>query len=173
MTDSNENIVASQNNSAKDNAKLFARGEADATIDSKGRIIVPSLLKNFFEDGGYLTRSLHNKALVFYPESYWNRIEYWLAHQSFTDKTAHAISLAFSRGVKVKLDAQNRISIISSLREYAQLTKEIVVIGLGSTVEIWDKDSLNACTSADDVVLPESLNSIMTTAQDSPAPGFL
>lgn len=172
MSDSIESIVVDQYNLSNEKAKLLARGEAGATIDAKGRIIIPASLRNIFEDGGYLTRSLHKKSLVFYPESYWNRIEYWLAHQSFTDKTAYDISLAFSRGTHVKLDAQFRITISSSLQEFASLPKNIVAVGMGSTVEFWNEELLNASSDSITFELPESLGSISTTAKDLPAPGF-
>ena len=152
----------------------YIRGETDVAIDDKLRITIPVNVRTLFEEEGFITRAFNMKSLIFYPMSYWNKIELWLGHQSFTDQKVQTLSRFLSSGNFVKLDNHNRISISRSLCDYAGLEKTVTVIGVGSAVEIWDKSRLKIHNEnlENSNIIDDALTSINTTAGEFPAPGF-
>lgn len=116
-------------------------GEYHHSIDDKGRLIIPSRFRNELGDKFIITRGLEN-CLFVYPLSEWNKIVEELNRLPFTKKDARHFSRFFLSGATtVEFDKQGRINIISPLGAYANLHKECVVIGVGSRLEVWDKDA--------------------------------
>ncbi|KAA1042705.1 division/cell wall cluster transcriptional repressor MraZ [Macrococcus equipercicus] len=114
-------------------------GEYQHQLDAKGRIIVPSKFRDELSEHFVITRGLDN-CLFGYTIAEWQKIEEKLKTLPITKKDARKfMRLFFSGAVEVDLDKQGRINIPSHLREYAGLTKECVVIGVSSRIEIWDK----------------------------------
>lgn len=127
-------------------------GEVQNTLDSKGRVSIPSRFAVLFLEGGWLTRSFNGHSLVFYPQSVWNkfldRIKELKAHVDEMDPTAlvsadRAIGKLVrfvSCGVRIAgLDNQNRITIPAPVRAWAkiELEQELTMIGMGDTLELW------------------------------------
>lgn len=114
-------------------------GEYHHTIDDKGRLIIPSKLR---EELGYdciVTRGLDN-CLFVYPKEEWDLIVAKLKLLPFTKKDARSFMRFFLSGATVcDFDKQGRINITSPLIEYADLTKECIVIGVNDRLEIWSK----------------------------------
>ncbi len=114
-------------------------GEYQHQLDTKGRIIVPVKFRDELSEHFVITRGL-DKCLFGYTLSEWQKIEEKLKTLPITKKDARKfMRLFFSGAVEVDLDKQGRINIPSHLREYAELSKECIVIGVASRIEIWDK----------------------------------
>jgi MraZ protein len=115
-------------------------GEFQHTIDTKGRLMVPS---KFREDLGLrfvLTKGLDN-CLFVYPISEWKNLEDKLKGLPLTSRDARAfVRFFFSGATECELDKQGRILVPASLREYAGIEKDVVVIGVSTRVEIWSKE---------------------------------
>ncbi len=115
-------------------------GEYQHSIDSKGRIIIPS---KFREALGYkfiLTKGLDN-CLFIYPMNEWDNLETKLKQLPLASKDARAfVRHFFSGAVECEVDKQGRITIPLNLRDHAKVTKEVITIGVSSRVEIWDKE---------------------------------
>lgn len=115
-------------------------GEHQHSIDLKGRMIIPAKFRDELGSRFVVTRGL-DKCLFVYPQSEWKIIEDKLKSLPFTRSDARAFTrFFFSGAIEAELDKQGRINIPSTLREYSKLTKDCVVIGVSSRVEIWSKD---------------------------------
>lgn len=114
-------------------------GEYQHSIDLKGRLIIPAKFRDGLGDRFVITRGL-DKCLFVYPLSEWESIEAKLKALPFTRADARAFTRFFFSGAQeCELDKQGRIHIPGNLREYSQLEKECVVIGVSNRVEIWSK----------------------------------
>lgn len=119
-------------------------GEYFHSIDRKGRLILPSRIRetakaNFVEKF-FLTRGL-DKCLFMFSEEEWRLQENKFKGISFTKQQARIFNrLFFSGAVEVIPDKQGRVLIAQYLKDYAQIKKEVVVVGVSNRIEIWAKD---------------------------------
>lgn len=112
-------------------------GEFQHNIDLKGRIIVPSKFREGLGDNFVVTRGL-DKCLFAYPMDEWKVLEEKLKKLPLTKKDARAFTrFFFSGAVECEVDKQGRINIPQPLRNYAELDKECVVIGVSNRIEFW------------------------------------
>ena len=114
-------------------------GEYHHTIDSKGRMIIPSKFREGLGEKFILTRGL-DQCLFGYPLSEWKIIEEKLKALPLTKKDARAFTrFFFSGAIECEMDKQGRILIAAPLLSYAKLEKECVVIGVSNRIEVWSK----------------------------------
>ncbi len=115
-------------------------GEHQHSIDGKGRVIIPARFREELGDKFIVTRGLDN-CLFVYPQEEWDKLEKKLKGLSFTKADARAFTrFLFSGAVECETDKQGRALIPQSLREHANLDKEVIVIGVSTRVEIWSRD---------------------------------
>ncbi|MCM8765456.1 MAG: division/cell wall cluster transcriptional repressor MraZ [Candidatus Omnitrophica bacterium] len=118
-------------------------GEYSHLIDRKGRIILPAKFRQIVKEKGikrfYLTRGL-DRCLFLFPEEEWHAQEEKFKSLSFTHSESRKFNrLYFSGAQEVIPDFQGRILIPQYLKEFAELKKEIVIIGVSNRIEIWSK----------------------------------
>ncbi|MFD0715129.1 division/cell wall cluster transcriptional repressor MraZ [Paenibacillus sp. GCM10027626] len=114
-------------------------GEYQHSIDDKGRIIIPAKFRDSLGDKFIVTRGLDN-CLFVYPHSEWAVLEQKLKSLPLMKSDARAFSrFFFSGATECELDKQGRANVPNTLREYAKLDKDCVVIGVSNRVEIWSK----------------------------------
>lgn len=116
-------------------------GEYKHSIDSKGRIALPSKFRAKLKEGAIITRGLDHCLFVFGMKE-WEK----LAEKLTALPLAQANSRAFARlmlagASDVEFDGQGRILIPDYLREYAGLSKSAVVAGVMNRLEIWDQET--------------------------------
>ena len=115
-------------------------GEYQHTLDSKGRIIIPSKFREELGDEFVITKGLDN-CLFVYPKDEWKIVEDKLKSLPLTNKDARAfIRFFFSGASESMLDKQGRVVIPSNLREHSKIDKDAVVIGVSTRLEIWSKE---------------------------------
>lgn len=115
-------------------------GEFQQKLDTKGRMIIPSKFRDSLNEQFVITRGL-DKCLFGYTMDEWARIEEKMKSLPLTKKDARKfMRLFFSGATVVDMDKQGRINIPSNLREYANLLKDCVVIGVSSRIEIWSEN---------------------------------
>ena len=115
-------------------------GEYRHSIDLKGRIIIPSKLRD--EMGGkiIITRGLDG-CLFGYNEKTWNAILEKLNTLPFTKRDARNFTRFMTSGaITLEFDRQGRVNIPNYLAEYASLIKDVVIVGVINRIEIWSKD---------------------------------
>lgn len=114
-------------------------GEYSHTIDTKGRLSMPARFRGLLGAHFIVTKGL-DQSLFVYPEDEWKILEEKLKKLPLTNQNARAfVRFFFSGATECELDQQGRIRIPSNLREHASLEKEVVVIGVGTRVEIWSQ----------------------------------
>lgn len=114
-------------------------GEYQHSLDSKGRIIIPSKFREDLGPEFIMTKGLDN-CLFVYPESEWKILEEKLKSLPLTNRDARAfVRFFFAGATECELDKQGRILIPANLRAHSKLEKEAVIIGVSTRVEIWSK----------------------------------
>lgn len=119
-------------------------GEYHHNLDEKGRIIIPSRLREELGDSVIITRGLED-CLFIYSEKEWSKVVLKLKELPFTKKDARSFTRMFLSGATSSIfDKQGRINISLPLLEYASLKKECVVIGVNDRLEIWSLEKWNS-----------------------------
>ncbi len=132
---------------AKGGTVIMFMGEYSHTIDAKGRIIVPAKFRESLGNNFVVTKGLDNCLFVYTSED-WRKFEEKLRTLPLTNKDARKFTRFFLAGAaEMEIDKQGRILIPSVLREFAALEKDVVLVGVGSRIEIWDKASWNESIS--------------------------
>ena len=112
-------------------------GEYKHNMDKKGRVIIPASFRDDLGDKFVMTRGLDN-CLFVYPREEWEILENKLTSLPITNKSSRTfVRFFFSGATECNFDKQGRISIPINLRDYADLDKEIVIIGLANRIELW------------------------------------
>ena len=112
------------------------KGEYRHTLDAKGRVSVPSKLRDELGDRFTVTKGLDH-CLAIYPESEWKVLEDKIRALPMS-KSRDLQRFFFSAAFDAELDSQGRILLPANLRAFAGLGKEVVVIGAANHAEIWD-----------------------------------
>ncbi len=112
-------------------------GEYKHNMDKKGRVIIPASFRDDLGEKFVMTRGLDN-CLFVYPSEEWEILENKLTSLPITNKSSRTfVRFFFSGATECNFDKQGRISIPINLRDYADLNKEIVIIGLANRIELW------------------------------------
>ena len=118
------------------------RGSSFHTIDAKGRIIIPSRFRDVIRADGAdgLMISRMDSCLVGFPFNEWRKIEAKiLAMAEKNDNMRRFRRVFIGSASECSCDSQGRILIPPALRQYAQLEKEIVLVGVLDHFEIWSR----------------------------------
>ena len=114
-------------------------GEYHHNIDDKNRLIIPSKFREELGNDFVITRGIE-KCLFVYPRKDWQKIVEKLESLPFTKKDARNFTRFFLSGaVDAEIDKQGRSSISQALVDYANISKECVIIGVGNRLEVWSK----------------------------------
>lgn len=112
-------------------------GEYQHSLDSKGRITVPSKFREELGLRFVATKGLDN-CIFLYTEEEWKIIEAKVHALPFTRADVRSFArFFFSGAAELEIDKQGRILLPTNLREYAGIDKDLIIIGVGSRVEIW------------------------------------
>lgn len=115
-------------------------GEHQHTLDEKGRMIVPVKFREGLGTSFVMTRGL-DKCLFVYPRTEWESLEAKLKSLPMARADARSfVRFFFSGATECELDKQGRVLIPSTLRDYADLQRDTVVLGVSNRVEIWSRD---------------------------------
>jgi MraZ protein len=123
-------------------------GQYERTVDDKGRLAIPSELRNGLGHGAVMTRSFDN-CLCIYPAAKWESLAQ--AANDLQDLRPEARLRAralFSGAVPCEFDSQGRVAVPVFLREYAGISGDVTVVGVGSRVEVWDRGAWNRLSAS-------------------------
>lgn len=118
-------------------------GEYEHSLDRKGRLILPSkfrqISKENYIERFYITRGL-DKCLFVFTEEEWKLQEQKFKSLPFTKAEIRKFNrLYFSGACEIIPDRQGRVLIPKYLKEYAQIERHVVIVGVADRVEIWGK----------------------------------
>ena len=108
-------------------------GEYQHSIDTKGRLFIPASLREELGDTIYVTISIE-RALAVYSEEAWHEKEE--KFNALPSAQARRIRPLFVNAAKCTLDAQGRILLPQKLRAFANLKKDVMVLGVSNHAEI-------------------------------------
>ena len=112
-------------------------GEYKHSIDDKGRLIIPSKIRQEIGKEIIITRGLDG-CLFGYPKDTWKKRIEELNSLQYTKKDVRAFTRFFTSGVvTLDFDKQGRINKPNYLSDYASLGKDVVIIGVSDRIEIW------------------------------------
>jgi MraZ protein len=115
-------------------------GEFEHTIDDKGRITVPAKFRGRLAAGLVVTKGI-DSCLWLYPTDVWAELAEEIKGLSLTNPKAREFRRQVFGGAYDSVpDRQGRVIVPSTLRQYANIDKQAVVIGLYDHCEIWNPD---------------------------------
>ena len=119
------------------------RGRFEHIVDSKGRVSIPAkfreLLAEKYDDRLILTN--FDRCLVAYPYEGWRVLEERVSSLSMVKKEVKAFQRFFISGAtECPIDKLGRILVPPTLRDYAQLERNVVFAGMLRKFEVWSKE---------------------------------
>ena len=130
-------------------------GEYEHSLDAKGRVIMPAKLREDMGEKFILTKGLDG-CLFGFSQKEWANFEEKLKTLPLTNKNARDFVRFFLSGAtECEMDKQGRFLVAGNLREYAEMDKEIVVIGVGNRIEIWNKQKWAIRNSSENISADE------------------
>lgn len=116
-------------------------GEYQHTLDSKGRVILPSAFREELEGGLVMTVGLDH-CLTIHSRAGWEQVLDGLRALRTTDRRERMFVRMLTASAQAEeLDKQGRITVPSRLREYAGLSGNVAVIGADSRIELWNAEA--------------------------------
>ena len=126
-------------------------GQYNQKVDTKGRAIVPVKFREELGEKFVITKGL-DQCIFGFTESEWNILAEKIGSLSLTDKNVRKFVRFFLAGAAtLETDKQGRVLIPAELRAYASLEKDIVWVGAGKRIEIWNPDKWAENTEYDDM----------------------
>jgi MraZ protein len=136
------------------------QGSSALTLDAKGRISIPTRHRDALvsEADGRLTLTRHpDGCLLVYPRSEWEKKRDEIAAFPMSARALQRLLLGNAQDVE--LDGSGRVLVAPELRTAANLTRDVMMLGMGAHFELWDAASL-ARREAEDLAqgMPDVLN---------------
>jgi mraZ protein len=114
-------------------------GDFTHSVDGKGRLIIPVKFRESLGENFVITKGMDG-CLFVYPSEEWKEFEEKIKVLPLTNKKVREFKrFMLGSAVEGALDKQGRVLLPPSLREFAELEKEVVLVGVLDKVEIWDK----------------------------------
>ena len=124
------------------------KGIHNLSLDSKGRLGIPVKYRDniigLVKGAMVITIDTEEKCLLLYPSNFWSKIQDKINKLPSFNKNARRIQrLLVGHAEDIDVDSNGRILISKPLREYASLSKKVILIGQGEKFEIWDQGTWN------------------------------
>ncbi|MEO7320468.1 MAG: division/cell wall cluster transcriptional repressor MraZ [Nitrosospira sp.] len=120
------------------------RGGTPISLDNKGRLAVPAKYREGLMSlcaGRLVVTADPSKCLLVYPQPVWEPIEQKLnSFSSFNPQIRSLQRLLVGNASDVEMDGAGRILVPSLLRQFAGLSKDVVLVGQGAKFELWDDE---------------------------------
>ena len=130
-------------------------GEYEHSLDTKGRLIMPAKIREDIGEKFIITKGLDG-CLFGFSQNEWTNFEEKLKTLPLTNKNARDFVRFFLSGaIECEIDKQGRFLIAGNLREYATMEKEVIIIGVGTRIEIWNKEKWKSYNSDENISADE------------------
>lgn len=133
-------------------------GQFEHSLDDKGRLTIPARLRGRLGDHFVLTIAPPEPCLALYPEPTWS--EFCTKLEAATRKDARYRSFVrhlFANTEEVSLDSQGRVVVPQALRDFADIDKDVVLVGTLTRVEVWSAAAWRKAGGA-----PDGMADLMT-----------
>ena len=119
-------------------------GTHSPRLDEKGRLFLPAKFRDELAEGVVITKG-QERCLYVWPMAEFRRVTEAMSAAPVTQKTVRDYSRVFFASASDEVpDRQGRITVPPALREYAGLSRDCVVIGANTRVEVWDAAAWDA-----------------------------
>lgn len=136
-------------------------GEYHYTLDEKGRLSIPARMRQKKKSVFIVTRGLERCLFVFNPKE-WKDWEKKISRLPTTKKDARSfLRFLLSGATECEANEQGRINIPLTLRQYAGINKDAVIIGVGNRIEIWGKDNWENFLSVGEKVFDDAAEKLV------------
>ena len=130
-------------------------GEYEHSLDVKGRLILPAKIREDMGDKFIVTKGLDG-CLFGFSQNEWTNFEEKLKTLPLTNKNARDFVRFFLSGAtECEIDKQGRFLIAGNSREYANLEKDAIIIGVGTRIEIWNREKWKSYNSDENISADE------------------
>jgi MraZ protein len=137
------------------------RGSFEHTVDSKGRVSVPSRFREIIADryDGRLVLAMdYDKCLTVYPLEEWEKLEDKIRNlPTMKKEVKDFMRFLLASATECELDKQGRVLIPPTLREHAGIAKNVMLVGIIDKIEIWDAKAWEARNSQNGDKIGEAL----------------
>ena len=127
--------------------KLRFSGEYLNTLDAKNRMNIPAKFRKVLDpinDRTFVITRGFDRCLILYPAVGWNDVELELTQlNSIKGRNRDFVRSIVRHATYVQFDSQGRVAVPDKLLTFANITKDVMVIGMIDKVEIWDQSILN------------------------------
>ena len=113
-------------------------GEHHHSLDAKGRLIFPVRMREDLGAQVVLQKGIERCLHVYPPEDWARRVADVQGLPTTDPDSRRYARFFFSQASSEQLDKQGRLTIPQAFREYAELDREVVIVGAGARVEIWN-----------------------------------
>ena len=122
-------------------------GEHHHSLDAKGRVIFPVRIREELGAQVVLQKGIERCLYVYPPQEWEKRVEAVRSLPSTNPRARRYARFFFSQASSEQLDRQGRLTIPQQFREYAGLEREVVIVGNGAHVEVWDRRTWESARS--------------------------
>jgi MraZ protein len=137
------------------------RGSFEHTVDSKGRVSVPSKFRDIIADryeGKLLLAMDYDKCLTVYPLEEWEKLEEKIKGlPTMKREVKDFMRFLLASATECELDKQGRVLIPPAHREHAGIAKNVMLVGIIDKIEIWDAKAWEARNSQNGDKIGEAL----------------
>ncbi len=125
----------------------FFSGEYECKIDAKGRMVLPAKVKAKLPDvntSELVVKRGFEPCLILYPMLEWKKVFNKVSGLNEFSKEFRMFQRNFLRGaMEVDLDASGRILVPKMMTKFASIEKDVILVGVGNRLEIWDPKQYN------------------------------
>lgn len=125
----------------------FFKGQAEYSVDSKGRVAIPAKMRNTLSpeaDGTFTITRGFEDCIFLYPKDRWSAMEQEIAGLNmYSRETRDFVRIIMRWAEEVTLDGQGRISIPKPLVEFGNISDRALIIGALDHIEIWDPSAFD------------------------------
>jgi MraZ protein len=115
-------------------------GEFEYKIDEKGRVPIPPKFRRELREGVVLTAG-PEKCIIAYSQAEWNKLAATLTGSTIAASKLRRLNRAiFATAFNLNIDKQGRIALPVPLRDYALIDDELVIAGVNTYLELWNKE---------------------------------
>ncbi len=142
------------------------KGSFTFSLDAKGRLNIPAKIRrdiNPEANGAFVLTRGPLKCIDLYPFDEWRVFEAKLKTLNIFDPTEGVVMRRFlQEAVEDKIDAQNRILIPKTLMEFAEIEKEVFILGALNKIELWNPKIYDDYVKQQDLTFEEAAQQVMT-----------
>ena len=126
-------------NERKETDKMTFVGEYEHTLDAKNRVFMPARFREQLGENFFVTRKMNKNCLAVYTCEKMDQISSQI--NAFPDSEVSEIKeFLFSKSVQATPDSNGRIVLPQQILDYAKIKRDVVIIGAGDHIQIWNAD---------------------------------